>query len=182
MSDTQWPRYFVFKKDSHDEPHLNCGTIHAPDAELALQNARDVFVRRPECVSLWVVPAEKVVAKTAEELEREPPEPAHVEEPAEPYAVFLKQSHSAQHAHAGEVEASTSSQALAAALDGWGDRGPLAYWVVPKRVIQVSSEDDQASWFEPARDKHYRQSSFYQTERLIREIKAEHESGKGAEA
>ncbi|MDX1600516.1 MAG: hypothetical protein R3191_03265 [Anaerolineales bacterium] len=182
MSDTQWPRFFVFKKDSHDEPHLNCGTVHAPDVELALQNARDVFVRRPECVSLWVVPAGKVVAKTAEELEREPPEPAHTDASVEPYAVFLKKSHSAQHAYAGEVEAATPTEALAEALDAWGESGPLAYWVVPKRVIHVSSQDDQDSWFEPAREKHYRQSSFYHTERLIREIKAEQKRGKGVEA
>ena len=181
MSDTQWPRYFVFKQDAHDEPHLNCGTIHAPDAELALLNARDVFVRRPECVSLWVVPADQVVAKTAEELERELPEPAGGEDPREPYAVFLKQSHSAQHSHAGEVEAATPTEALAEALDMWGEDEPLAYWVVPMRVIHVSSQEDQDSWFEPARDKHYRQSSFYQTERLIREIKAERKRGKGAE-
>lgn len=184
MSDTQWPRYFVFKQDAPDEPHLNCGTIHAPDPELALLNARDVFVRRPECVSLWVVPAEQVLAKTAEELERDPTEPAHAKGPTEPYAVFLKQSHSAQHEHAGEVEAATPKGALTAALEVWSDRQPLAYWVVPKRAIRVSSEEDQESWFGPAREKHYRQGSFYRTERLIKEIKAEaeHKGRKEAEA
>jgi ring-1,2-phenylacetyl-CoA epoxidase subunit PaaB len=58
--DSQWPRYEVFKQDRPGRPHQNVGSVHAPDAELALQNARDVFARRPSCHSLWVVPAEVI--------------------------------------------------------------------------------------------------------------------------
>jgi ring-1,2-phenylacetyl-CoA epoxidase subunit PaaB len=69
MTDTQWRRFEVFVQEKVGEPYQNVGAVHAPDAEMALQNARDVFVRRPECVSLWVVPAEMIFAKTAQELE-----------------------------------------------------------------------------------------------------------------
>src|SRR5262245_16462431 len=68
LMDTQWPRYEVFEQERPDQPHHNAGAVHAPDAELALQNARDVFVRRPDCYSLWVAPASAIRSWTAEEL------------------------------------------------------------------------------------------------------------------
>ena len=37
--------------------HVHVGSLHAPDAEMALRNARDIYTRRQEGVSLWVVPA-----------------------------------------------------------------------------------------------------------------------------
>ncbi len=68
--DTQWPRYHVFHQEGLDQPHINSGSVHATDGEMALQNARDVFARRPDCVSLWVVPAAEIQSLTADELER----------------------------------------------------------------------------------------------------------------
>ena len=41
--------------------------IRAPDAELALRNARDVFTRRQEGVSIWVVPAAAITASSPDE-------------------------------------------------------------------------------------------------------------------
>lgn len=178
MSDTQWPRYFVFKQDADDEPHLNCGTIHAPDPEMALQNARDVFVRRPECVSLWVVPARDVLGRTAEELERDAPAPADGDGEREPYAVFLKPSHRDQHAYAGDVEAGSAEDALARVLETWPERDAVAYWVAARSSLRVSDLEDAGAWFGPAYDKPYRHASFYRTESLMREIKAEHEQRK----
>ena len=72
MKDTQWPRYEVFKQDNPKKQHEAVGSVHAPDAELALQNARDVFVRRPSAVSLWVVPANSILMVTREEMEANP--------------------------------------------------------------------------------------------------------------
>jgi ring-1,2-phenylacetyl-CoA epoxidase subunit PaaB len=72
MTDTQWPRFIVFQQAKVDAPHQYAGSVHAPDAEMALMNARDVFVRRPTCVSLWVVPSTAVFSRTAEELAEKP--------------------------------------------------------------------------------------------------------------
>ena len=44
-------------------PH-HVGSLHAPDAELALRNARDVYTRRGEGVSIWVVPSSAIVANS----------------------------------------------------------------------------------------------------------------------
>ena len=38
-----------------------------PDAEMALRNARDLYTRRQEGVSLWVVPAGAITASSPEE-------------------------------------------------------------------------------------------------------------------
>ena len=44
------------------------GSVHAADKELALLNARDVYTRRNEGTSIWVVPAQYIVASTPEEV------------------------------------------------------------------------------------------------------------------
>lgn len=52
-----WPLWEVFLQEAQGEPHRHAGSVHAPDAELALQNARDVYTRRGEAISIWVVPS-----------------------------------------------------------------------------------------------------------------------------
>jgi ring-1,2-phenylacetyl-CoA epoxidase subunit PaaB len=42
--------------------HQHVGSLHAVDAEMALENARDVFTRRGEAASIWVVPSTAIVA------------------------------------------------------------------------------------------------------------------------
>ena len=41
-------------------PHVHAGSLHAPDAEMAVRNARDLYTRRGEGTSIWVVPAEAI--------------------------------------------------------------------------------------------------------------------------
>ena len=45
-------------------PHEHVGSVHAVDAEHALQNARDVYSRRGKVVSLWVVPTAAITASS----------------------------------------------------------------------------------------------------------------------
>ena len=47
--------------------HTHVGSVHAPDAEMALRNARDVYTRRQEGVSIWVVPAAAITASSPDE-------------------------------------------------------------------------------------------------------------------
>ena len=53
----EWPLWEVFTQPPGGKPHEHAGSVHAPDAEMALQNARDVYSRRGEAVSIWVVPS-----------------------------------------------------------------------------------------------------------------------------
>ncbi|MFD7509488.1 1,2-phenylacetyl-CoA epoxidase subunit PaaB [Streptomyces sp. NPDC059853] len=62
-----WPLWEVFVRARRGLAHAHAGSLHAPDAELALRNARDLFTRRGEGVSLWVVPAAEITASSPDE-------------------------------------------------------------------------------------------------------------------
>jgi len=64
-SDSEWPLWEVFTQAKSGVPHEHAGSLHAPDAEMALQNARDVYSRRGAVTSLWVVPADAITATAA---------------------------------------------------------------------------------------------------------------------
>ncbi len=58
----QWPLWEVFVRSREGLSHKHVGSLHAPDAELALQNARDLYTRRSEGISVWVVRSTDIVA------------------------------------------------------------------------------------------------------------------------
>lgn len=64
MSSTlkEWPLWEVFVRSKQGLEHKHCGSLHAADAAQALQMARDVYTRRQEGVSLWVVRSADIVA------------------------------------------------------------------------------------------------------------------------
>jgi len=62
-----WPLWEVFVRSRRGLSHTHVGSLHAPDAELALRNARDVYTRRSEGVSIWVVPAASITASSPDE-------------------------------------------------------------------------------------------------------------------
>lgn len=61
-NETQWPLWEVFVQSEKGGAHQHAGSVHATDAEMALQNARDVFARRGPVISIWVVPASAITA------------------------------------------------------------------------------------------------------------------------
>lgn len=60
----EWPLWEVFIRSQHGLAHKHVGSLHAPDAEMAINNARDVYTRRNEGVSIWVVRAADIVASS----------------------------------------------------------------------------------------------------------------------
>lgn len=62
MSKQSWPMWEVFVRTSRGLSHVHAGSLHAADATMALRNARDLYTRRNEGTSVWVVPAEEVIA------------------------------------------------------------------------------------------------------------------------
>ena len=56
------PLWEVFIRARGGMAHRHAGSVHAPDAEMALQAARDTYTRRGEGLSLWVVPSRAIVA------------------------------------------------------------------------------------------------------------------------
>ena len=51
----EWPLYEVFVRGKRGLNHVHVGSLHAADDEMALRHARDVYTRRNEGVSIWVV-------------------------------------------------------------------------------------------------------------------------------
>lgn len=62
MSKVNWPLWEVFVRGKAGLSHKHVGSVHAADADMAIANARDLYTRRSEGVSLWVVPASAIVA------------------------------------------------------------------------------------------------------------------------
>jgi len=65
--DSLGPLWEVFVQSVDGSPHEHAGSVHAADAELALQNARDVYSRRGKVKNIWVVPANLIVATASED-------------------------------------------------------------------------------------------------------------------
>jgi ring-1,2-phenylacetyl-CoA epoxidase subunit PaaB len=62
-----WPLWEVFVRGRRGLAHQHVGSLHAPDAELALRNARDVYTRRQEGVSIWVAATADITASSPDE-------------------------------------------------------------------------------------------------------------------
>jgi ring-1,2-phenylacetyl-CoA epoxidase subunit PaaB len=62
MAEKHLPLWEVFIRSRSGLAHKHCGSVHAADAEMALQAARDVYTRRGEGNSIWVVPSSAIIA------------------------------------------------------------------------------------------------------------------------
>ena len=67
MSTPATPLWEVFIRARRGLNHVHAGSLHAADAETALRNARDVYTRRNEGVSIWVVRADAITASSPDE-------------------------------------------------------------------------------------------------------------------
>ncbi|WP_291515650.1 1,2-phenylacetyl-CoA epoxidase subunit PaaB [Acidovorax sp.] len=59
---TEWPLWEVFVRSKAGLDHKHCGSLHAADDRMAIQLARDVYTRRQEGTSVWVVRSDQIVA------------------------------------------------------------------------------------------------------------------------
>jgi len=64
-----WPLYEIFIRSKNGLNHKHVGSLHASDANMAIQNARDVYTRRSEGVSIWVVEARQITASNPDDSE-----------------------------------------------------------------------------------------------------------------
>jgi ring-1,2-phenylacetyl-CoA epoxidase subunit PaaB len=175
MPDTQWPRYQVFVQQKPGGSFEDAGSVHAPDLELALLNARDVFARRPECAAMWVVPAERIYSRTQEELAAQDHALADAPGPPEDpqtYYIFCKAKAAGTQTLLGSLQAAGPAQALEAALQQFDLRPPpFVWWVVPASEVVHSDPQDAPSFFAPALDKTFRMSTEYHTFSAMRAVK-----------
>lgn len=64
-----WPLWEIFIRSKSGLSHKHAGSLHAADAKMAIENARDVYTRRMEGVSIWVVRSSDIAASSPDEKE-----------------------------------------------------------------------------------------------------------------
>ena len=69
MANEDWPLYEVFIRAKSGLSHRHAGSVHAADDQMALEHARDVYTRRNEGVSIWVVRSSDIVASDPAEAD-----------------------------------------------------------------------------------------------------------------
>ena len=69
MPKNGWPLWEVFIRSKQGLDHKHAGSLHAADAQMAIENARDVYTRRMEGVSIWVVESKYIHASNPDEAE-----------------------------------------------------------------------------------------------------------------
>lgn len=69
MSNKNWPLFEIFLRSKNGLSHKHVGSLHAADSDMAITNARDVYTRRQEGVSIWVVESKHISASNPEEAD-----------------------------------------------------------------------------------------------------------------
>ena len=64
-----WSLWEIFIRSKQGLDHKHVGSLHAVDAQMAIENARDVYTRRMEGVSIWVVESKYIHASNPDEAE-----------------------------------------------------------------------------------------------------------------
>ena len=62
-----WPLWEIFIRSKQGLDHKHAGSLHATDAAMAIENARDVYTRRQEGISIWVMESKNITASNPEE-------------------------------------------------------------------------------------------------------------------
>lgn len=65
----EWPLWEIFIRSKQGLDHKHVGSLHAADAQMAVENARDVYTRRQEGVSIWVVESKHIHASNPDDAE-----------------------------------------------------------------------------------------------------------------
>lgn len=68
-SSVKEPLWEVFIRSKQGLDHKHAGSLHAADAQMAIENARDVYTRRMEGVSIWVVESKYIHSTNPDEAE-----------------------------------------------------------------------------------------------------------------
>jgi len=161
------------------------GSIHAPDSELALLNARDVFARRPGYMAMWVVPASSIYWKTREEISQDAGETSRVfvDGQPQPYHVFGKFKHAGTHEWIATITAASPAIALSASMHSLsGRRSPLSWCVYPDSAATKSDPSAAGSFFEPALEKTFRMSTDFRTVTAMRSLKDSPDGSRGQDS
>lgn len=155
-----WPRWEVFVRQNGGLTHVYSESVHATDAETALLNARDTYLRRVEGVSLWVIPADQI--SVWESDSSDPNTRDIAARPSALWEVFIRHRRGLAHVHAGSMAATGPYDAVAKARRVYVTRNEgVSVWVAPSASISATDPAEAQTMFEPFADKDYRYPTFY---------------------
>ena len=66
---SEWQLWEIFIRSKQGLDHKHVGSLHAADAQMAIENARDVYTRRLEGISIWVVESKYIHASNPDEAD-----------------------------------------------------------------------------------------------------------------
>lgn len=156
-----WPRWEAFVRQNGGLSHIHSESVHAPDAETALLNARDAYLRRVEGVSLWVTPAASVVVWESDSDDAEPAGAG--EGPTGLWEIFVRHRRGLTHIHAGSLHAAGPADAIARARKVYITREDgVSVWAVPSDDISATDPSEAEALFAPFADKDYRYPTYYE--------------------
>ena len=189
MMSSQWPVYQVFERPAAGRPMRAAGSVHAVDAEMALQNAWAVYGRRPTAVALWVVPREVVLMKAREEFAasrsktlshsdgREQSEGSSSKpgmRSEHTYCVFRRSGPKIVYEETTPVVAASPEQALTRAVEQQAEDWH-ACWVFPTAAITSSESTQGDCSFAPQEHKWFRDHKSFPVGALLRHAREETE-------
>lgn len=166
--------YYIFLQETENSAFENVGSVHAVDAEMALQNGRDVYARRVPCFALWAVPADSIFMRTQQQLAAAPLTAPVTESARETYLICVKRKPADNPTLAGQVDAASPEDALIqarAALQFSAE--PFWWWAFPLRSVTGSTPQDHEPFFAAAQSKPFRESAYYRVIGEIRKIQRE---------
>jgi ring-1,2-phenylacetyl-CoA epoxidase subunit PaaB len=162
----------VFEKPGPQATFIHAGSVHAPDRELALLIARDVFGRRPTRTAMWIAPAAAICSRTAEEMAAEQQiEPSDSGQAVE-FQVFAKTRQNGVCVHQGSVLANGPQAALAKALAAFPDVIALVWWLIPDEALIKSDPQQENMLYGSSPGKDFRHERHYPVRTMMREIMA----------
>lgn len=65
----QWETFEVMHQSSRGGQHVHVGSVHAPNAEMAILFAKEQYARRMKCVNLWVVRTSAITATSYDDAD-----------------------------------------------------------------------------------------------------------------
>jgi ring-1,2-phenylacetyl-CoA epoxidase subunit PaaB len=151
----QWPQYEVFIKSRNGLEHKHSSSLHATDSQHALLLARDVYTRRQEGNSLWVVATRHISQNGAEPA-------ADTSDTPRQFEVFLRLKPGLDHKHIGSVDACDGAAALHRAEAAFGHYPAGSLGGVPSAAVLACEAEWHEPFFDAMADKTYRLPTFYQ--------------------
>ncbi len=159
----QFAAFEVFVQPKEGKPFQHEGAVHSPNLELAYILAKETFTRRFICISLYVVETKNVFVSPLTDNNINAYDLIPVIPPSgikDVYEIYHLPRRGKQHLHAGQVEAGSPQEAMAAAKQKFNSKSIYNVWAIKAVDIRFTSTDEQDLWI-TLHEKRFRDAADY---------------------